>query len=220
MHISLLIQARQLFYLEKALLWILNTYFSQKQCAKVKSILMDLFLTNTQLIVSQDINWCGLLVDYCDVFISCLDSHSDGTHSRCWTRDVMPNSSKSFPMTKQTHLHLEWPEGTFSANFHIGVNYSFKNMMWHTEFEDTFCDLTVDLYGSYYGSKGGKTLGTKHAASTYANLTTNSSSVWLWNKEAEFIPLNCSSFGYKTKSLIAFLAAIQHGWQPKQRRAN
>ncbi len=23
----------------------------------------------------------GLLVDYCDVFISCLDSHSDGTHS-------------------------------------------------------------------------------------------------------------------------------------------
>ncbi len=24
---------------------------------------------------------CELLVDYCDVFISCLDSHSDGTHS-------------------------------------------------------------------------------------------------------------------------------------------
>ncbi len=24
---------------------------------------------------------CGLLVDYCDVFISCLDSHSDGTHA-------------------------------------------------------------------------------------------------------------------------------------------
>ncbi len=24
---------------------------------------------------------CGLLVDYCHVFISCLDSHSDGTHS-------------------------------------------------------------------------------------------------------------------------------------------
>ncbi len=27
------------------------------------------------------LEWCGLLVDYCDVFISCLDSHSDGTHS-------------------------------------------------------------------------------------------------------------------------------------------
>ncbi len=24
-------------------------------------------------------DWSG--VDYCDVFISCLDSHSDGTHS-------------------------------------------------------------------------------------------------------------------------------------------
>ncbi len=24
---------------------------------------------------------CGILVDYCDVFISWLDSHSDGTHS-------------------------------------------------------------------------------------------------------------------------------------------
>ncbi len=23
----------------------------------------------------------GCLVDYCDVFISCLDSHSDGTHT-------------------------------------------------------------------------------------------------------------------------------------------
>ncbi len=27
------------------------------------------------------LEWCRLLVDYCDVFISCLDSHSDGTHS-------------------------------------------------------------------------------------------------------------------------------------------
>ncbi len=27
------------------------------------------------------LEWCGLLVDYCDVFIGCLDSHSDGTHS-------------------------------------------------------------------------------------------------------------------------------------------
>ncbi len=27
------------------------------------------------------LEWCGLLVNYCDVIISCLDSHSDGTHS-------------------------------------------------------------------------------------------------------------------------------------------
>ncbi len=38
---------------------------------------------------------CGLLVDHFDVFISCLDSHSDGTHSlqriHWWAGDVMLN---------------------------------------------------------------------------------------------------------------------------------
>ncbi len=41
----------------------------------------------------------GLLVDYCDVFISCLDSHSDGTHSlqiiHWWASDGMLHFSKS-----------------------------------------------------------------------------------------------------------------------------
>ncbi len=49
--------------------------FNQKQWFEVKNVLMDLFLTNSfphkKLIDVQD----------CDVFISCLDSHSDGTHS-------------------------------------------------------------------------------------------------------------------------------------------
>ncbi len=27
------------------------------------------------------LKWCELLMDHCDVFISRLDSHSDGTHS-------------------------------------------------------------------------------------------------------------------------------------------
>ncbi len=31
--------------------------------------------------LTDGLDWCGLLVDYSDVFISCLDSHSDGTHS-------------------------------------------------------------------------------------------------------------------------------------------
>ncbi len=42
-------------------------------------------------------NWSG--VDYCDVFISCLDSHSDGTHSlqgtHRWDTDVKLHFSKS-----------------------------------------------------------------------------------------------------------------------------
>ncbi len=43
------------------------------------------FCLQTQVLISEAGNWwtigCWLLVDYCDVFISCLDSHSDGTHS-------------------------------------------------------------------------------------------------------------------------------------------
>ncbi len=50
---------------------------------------------------------CGSLVDYWDVFISCLDSHFDGTHSlqwiHWWASDVMLNFSKSILMKKQTH---------------------------------------------------------------------------------------------------------------------
>ncbi len=31
--------------------------------------------------LTDGLKLCGLLVDYHDVFISCLDLHSDGTHS-------------------------------------------------------------------------------------------------------------------------------------------
>ncbi len=56
------------------------------------------------------LEWCGLL--WC--FISCLDSHYDGTHSlqriNWWARYVMLHFSKSVLMKKQTHLYLRWPE--------------------------------------------------------------------------------------------------------------
>ncbi len=42
--------------------------------------------------LTDGLEWCGLLVDYCDVFISSLDSNSDGTHSlqriHWWASDV------------------------------------------------------------------------------------------------------------------------------------
>ncbi len=45
--------------------------------------MIDLFLTTTQLSLHKmliyGLELCELLVDYCDAFISCLDS--DGTHS-------------------------------------------------------------------------------------------------------------------------------------------
>ncbi len=74
---------------------------------------------------------CGLLVDYCDVFISCLDSHSDGTHSLqriyWWTSNAMLIFSKSVLINKQTHLHLGSPRlSKFSANFNFSMNYLFN----------------------------------------------------------------------------------------------
>ncbi len=44
--------------------------------------MMDLFLTNKQLLTSQYVKWwTGVVWITCDVLISCFDSHSDGTHS-------------------------------------------------------------------------------------------------------------------------------------------
>ncbi len=53
------------------------------------------------------------LVDYCDVFISCLDFHSDGTHSlqriNWWERDAMIKFTKSVLMkTIPSTLWLAW----------------------------------------------------------------------------------------------------------------
>ncbi len=56
-------------------------------------------------------DWSG--VDYCDVFISCLDSHSDGTHSlqsiHCWDTDAETHFFK--PDEEINSSNLGWPEG-------------------------------------------------------------------------------------------------------------
>ncbi len=58
---------------EKAKLWIEDSYFSQKQRFEVQNILMvDLFLTNTQLLASQDINWWTGVVWIIVMFLSAV----------------------------------------------------------------------------------------------------------------------------------------------------
>ncbi len=75
-----------------------------------------MFLKNTQLFASHwwmdwwtGVVWCELLVNYCNVFISCLDSRSDGTHSlqRIHWRasDVMLHFSKS---DEETNSSTSW----------------------------------------------------------------------------------------------------------------
>ncbi len=101
--------------LEKAILWIEDLYFSKTQQFEVKYVLMmHLFLTDMQFLQNiNGLNWSG--VDYRDVFMSCLDSDSDGTHSlqriHWWTSDEIIHFSKSVLTKKQTNLYLGRPEG-------------------------------------------------------------------------------------------------------------
>ncbi len=64
-----------------------------KLTAKLWFCVLHSFLLHKTYI--NELGSCGLLVNYCNVFISCLDSHSDGTHSlqriHCWASDVMLN---------------------------------------------------------------------------------------------------------------------------------
>ncbi len=120
-HISLLIQIKLLFHWRKQYYGLVL----QSEATFFRLKMMDLFLSNTQLSSSQDVNWwtgvvwitCGL----CDVFISCLDSHSDGTHSLQrihWrANDVMLHFSKSVQIKKQKLIYiLDGLRGsTFSA---------------------------------------------------------------------------------------------------------
>ncbi len=80
---ALLIQSRPFF----TVLCIEDSTFSWKQRFKVKKniLFMDLLLLNMQLFTLQNINgWAGVVWITCGLwwyFISCLISHSDGTHS-------------------------------------------------------------------------------------------------------------------------------------------
>ncbi len=64
------------------------------------------FLQKVHKMLIDGLESFGLLMDYCDVFIRSLDSHSDGTHSlqiiHWWVSDGMLNFSKSVPTKKQT----------------------------------------------------------------------------------------------------------------------
>ncbi len=66
-HISHLIQDTMT---EKAIILIGGLHFSWSNSLKLKMFL-----------IIDGLEFCQLLVDCCDVFISCVDSHSNGTHS-------------------------------------------------------------------------------------------------------------------------------------------
>ncbi len=71
-------------------------------------------------------------MDYCDVFISCLNSRSDGTHPLV-SKWCMLNFSKSVLIKKQTHLHSEWPEREWIVSIIIEWAFPLKMV--------TFCHI-------------------------------------------------------------------------------
>ncbi len=75
----------------------------------------------------QLMDWSG--VDYCDVFISCLDSHSNGTHSLqrivMWCNDTFLQIC-SHEETNSSASWIAWGWVHFLQIFIFGVNYSFK----------------------------------------------------------------------------------------------
>ncbi len=97
-------------------LYVLCLCFIKKMFG-VKNTLMDLFLVNTAFHFTShhktligELESCGLLVDNCNGFISCLDSHSDGTHSlqriHWWASDVM--LFLQFFSNEGTHSSTSW----------------------------------------------------------------------------------------------------------------
>ncbi len=112
------------FSLDEALLWIMDLWILAKSDSlKSKRLLRWICLLHcivkvVHKLLIDGLDSCGLLVDYCYVFISCFFySHSDGTHSlqriHWWTNEAILSFSKSVLMKKQTHLHFGWPKGKF-----------------------------------------------------------------------------------------------------------
>ncbi len=67
----------------------------------------------------------------CDVFIRCLDTHSDGTHSlqriHWWASHIMLYFSKSVPVMKTFIYILDGLRvSTFSSNVNFGVGFAFN----------------------------------------------------------------------------------------------
>ncbi len=73
MHISFLIQTRQVFFIGEINIIGKSTHFSWKFEVK-NALMMDLFLASSSFSLDKmlinGLEWCGLLVDYCDVFIT------------------------------------------------------------------------------------------------------------------------------------------------------
>ncbi len=99
-------------------------------------------------------DWSG--VDYCDVFISCLDSHSDGTHSlqriHWWASDGMLHFSKSDEETNSSPSWMPWGWGHFLKKIIFGWTTPLKThwkVLWGTKNSFSIASLQKPLFGKF-----------------------------------------------------------------------
>ncbi len=72
-----------------------------------------------QRFTSQDFNWTTKAMLWIIVFISCLDSHSDGTHSLYRGEWYNANFLQICSNEKKNHLNFGWPEGEYFQQMFI-----------------------------------------------------------------------------------------------------
>ncbi len=116
--------------MDYGLIFLEAAVWSKKNKKTIDLLFINRRFSTSQDIVTNGLDWCGLLVDCFDVFISCLDSHSDGTHSlqriHWWASDGTLHFSKSDEETNSSTSWMAWG-WVFSANFHFWVNFSFNS---------------------------------------------------------------------------------------------
>ncbi len=107
---------RSILIWEESLLWITN-YFCQSQQFTVKMSWWICFLQprsfSTEKTFIDRLEFCGLLVDYCDVLIRCLTSfwrHPFSAEDPLVSKWCNAKFLQTKSVLKQTHLHLGWPE--------------------------------------------------------------------------------------------------------------
>ncbi len=87
----------------------------------------------------------GLFVDYCDVFISCLDSQSDGTHSlnRCKWRNAKFIQICSDKETNLDGLRMSKCQHIYIFGWTVPLNKTSAVVLWIT----VYISLMHDVQG-------------------------------------------------------------------------
>ncbi len=107
----------------EALLWIMYSYFCPEII--IKNVLQTCSFSLHKTIIDGVESWIIVM------FISCLDSYSDGTHSlqmiHWWASDAMVNFSNLVQWRNNLIYILHCLRvSTCSANSHFWASYSFK----------------------------------------------------------------------------------------------